>query len=240
MRLSSQLAYILHKRAFRESSQILEVFTRDHGRVCLMSRGSRSQKSRSRGVLQAYRPLLLGWQGRGDMPTLCEIDSAAIKPPQIEGKALLSALYLNELLMHLLHRHDVHQNLFGHYHETLYALTENPALEVVLRRFEKNLLNDIGFGLNLSHDADSGEAVDAGADYLYHLEHGPVRRASGQVSGSTPSVSGAALIAFEHDRLLPAHAAEIKALMRYVLQHHLGHRQLRSRELFRAPHRPDE
>jgi DNA repair protein RecO (recombination protein O) len=240
MRVSSQLAYILHKRAFRESSQILEVFTRDHGRVCLMSRGSRSQKSRSSGVLQAYRPLLLGWQGRGDMPTLCEIDSAAIKPPPLVGKALLSAVYLNELLMHLLHRHDVHQNLFGHYHDTLYALAENPAMEVVLRRFEKNLLDDIGFGLNLSHDADSGDVIDASAVYLYHLEHGPVRRVSAQGVGSTPSITGAALIAFERDQVLPAHAAEIKALMRYVLQHHLGDRQLKSRELFRAPLRPAE
>jgi len=235
MRVSSQLAYILHKRAFRESSQILEVFSRDHGRVCLMSRGSRSAKSRNAGVLQAYRPLLLGWQGRGEMPALCEIDSAAIRPPSLAGKALLSALYLNELLMHLLHRHDVHQPLFDHYHETLYALAQNPAMEQVLRRFEKNLLNHIGFGLNLSHDADSGEAVEDRSDYLYYLEHGPVRRMPGQPAGGTPSISGAALLAFEQDQWLPAHAAEIKALMRYVLQHHLGHRQLKSRELFRAP-----
>jgi DNA repair protein RecO (recombination protein O) len=240
MRVSSQLAYILHKRAFRESSQILEVFTREHGRICLMSRGSRSQKSRNSGVLQAYRPLLLGWQGRGEMPTLCEIDSAAIKPPRLSGKALLSAVYLNELLMYLLHRHDVYQDLFSHYHETLYALAETSAIEVVLRRFEKNLLDDIGFGLNLSNDADSGDALEAQAMYLYHLEHGPVQCSPGQVASRMPVISGAALIAFARDQLSPAQAAEIKVLMRYVLQHQLGDRQLKSRDLFRAPARPEE
>lgn len=235
MRINTQLAYILHKRAFRESSQILEVFTRDHGRLCLLSRGSRSPKSRTSGSLQAFRPLLIGWQGRGEMPLLCEIDSATVSPPRLVGKALLSAVYLNELLMHLLHRHDVHQSVFGHYHDTLYALAENPVIETVLRRFEKNLLEDIGFALNLSHDADSGAVVEPEAEYLYYLEHGPVRCAAGQVMARNPRISGAALLALEADQLLPAHSTEIKALMRFVLQHHLGHRQLKSRELFRAP-----
>lgn len=235
MRVHTQLAYILHKRAFGESSQILEVFSRDHGRVCLMSKGSRSQKSRTSGTLQSFRPLLLGWQGRGDMPTLCEVDSAAISPPPLAGKALLSAVYLNELLMHLLHRHDVHQSLFGHYHDTLYALVENPLIETVLRRFEKNLLEDVGFALNLSYDADTGVAVDPEAEYLYYLEHGPVRARIGQTMGKNPRLSGAALLAFQHDQLTLAHSSEIKRLMRFVLQHHLGQRQLKSRELFRAP-----
>jgi DNA repair protein RecO (recombination protein O) len=238
MRVNTQLAYILHKRAFGETSQILEVFTRDHGRVCLMSKGSRSQKSRTSGTLQSFRPLLIGWQGRGEMPVLCEVDSATISPPPLKGKALLSAVYLNELLMHLLHRHDVHQRLFELYHDTLYALVAQPAIETVLRRFEKNLLEEVGFALNLSHDADTGAAIQPEADYLYYLEHGPVRCMPGQGAGKSPRLSGAALLAFQQDQWLPEHSNEIKLLMRFVLQHHLGQRQLRSRELFRAPAEP--
>jgi DNA repair protein RecO (recombination protein O) len=200
-----------------------------------MSKGSRSQKSRTSGILQSFRPLLIGWQGRGEMPTLCEVDSAAISPPPLAGKALLSAVYLNELLMHLLHRHDVHQRLFGHYHDVLYALVSRSEIEIVLRRFEKNLLEDIGFALNLSHDADTGTALEPEAEYIYYLEHGPVRSAPGQGMGKQTRISGAALLAFQHDQLTPAHSKEIKLLMRFVLQHHLGQRQLRSRELFRAP-----
>jgi DNA repair protein RecO (recombination protein O) len=238
MRVNTQLAYILHKRAFGETSQILEVFTRDHGRVCLMSKGSRSQKSRISGTLQSFRPLLIGWQGRGEMPVLCEVDSAAISPPPLSGKTLLSGVYLNELLMHLLHRHDVHQQLFELYHDTLYALVAEPAIETVLRLFEKNLLEEIGFALNLSHDADSGAEIEPDADYLYFLEHGPVRCLPGQNASKNPRLSGAALLAFQQDQLLPEHSKDIKRLMRFVLQHHLGQRQLRSRELFRAPAEP--
>lgn len=235
MRVSAQLAYILHKRPFGETSQILEVFTRDHGRVCLMSKGSRGPKSRTSGVLQSFRPLLIGWQGRGEMPALREVDSADIRPPALSGKALLSAVYLNELLMHLLHRYDVHQNLFGLYHDALYALASEPAVESVLRGFEKNLLEEIGFALNLSVDADTGASLNPEARYSYQLEHGPVRCVSGAHSDNQLQFSGAALLAFHQDRLLPEHSHEVKQLMRYVLQHYLGHKRLRSRDLFRAP-----
>ncbi len=234
MRINTQLAYILHKRAYGESSQILEIFSRDHGRLSLMSKGSRSPKSKTSGLLQAFRPLLLGWQGRGEMPTLCESDRAAISPPRLSGKALLSALYLNELLMHMLHRHDVHQGVFSHYHDALYALAVDPSLENVLRRFEKYLLEDIGFGLNLGHDADTGAELEADAEYLYFLEHGPVRCHSGQ-AGDQPRLTGAALMALQLDQPGPEHTTQIKLLMRYVLQHHLGQRRLKTRELFKAP-----
>lgn len=235
MRVNTQLAYILHKRAYGETSQILEVFSRDHGRLSLMSKGSRSAKSKTSGLLQAFRPLLLGWQGRGEMPTLCESDRAVIKPPQLSGKALLSALYLNELLINLLHRHDVHQNVFAHYHDALYALAEQPSLENVLRRFEINLLEEIGFALNLSHDADSGAELDAGAEYLYYLEHGPVQCRPGQVMGNQPRLTGAALIALQQDQFIAEHAIQVKQLLRFVLQHHLGSRRLKTRELFKIP-----
>jgi len=233
MQVNAEPAYILHKRPYRESSQILEVFSRNHGRFSLMSRGSRSPRSRTSGVLQPFRPLLLGWYGRGEMPTLRGVDVADPRPPVLTGKALLSATYLNELLVLLLHRNDVHEALFSEYHEALYSLGQASRLEVVLRNFEKYLLEQLGFGLNLAVDADSGEAVLPDRNYAYHFEHGPVL-CRDERTGPIPVVSGGSLLAFSAGQLESSRSiAEIKKLMRYIISSHLGNRKLKSRELFR-------
>jgi DNA repair protein RecO (recombination protein O) len=235
MQVNAEPAYILHKRPYRETSQILEVFSRNHGRLSLMSRGSRSPRSRTSGILQPFRPLLLGWYGRGEMPSLRGVDTADARPPVLRGKSLMSAMYLNELLVILLHRNDVHEALFTDYHETLYTLQQTTRLEVILRNFEKNLLEQTGFGLNLVHDADSGEPVLPERHYAYHFEHGPVCCQPGP-SRQNPVISGSSLLAFSAGRLeTPGSIAEIKKLMRYVINSHLGGRKLKSRELFRSP-----
>ena len=235
MQVNAEPAYILHKRPYRETSQILEVFCRNHGRLPLMSKGSRAPRSRSSGLLQPFRPLLLSWYGRGEMPSLRTVDTADARPPKLSGKALLSAMYLNELLMILLHRCDVHEVLFTEYHETLYALTTAPILEVELRHFEKKLLEQVGFGLNLAYDADSGAALRPDRYYAYHFEHGPVECRPEQ-HGQSPVLSGRSLLAFGAGQLQSAeNIAEVKKLMRYVINGHLGPRKLKSRELFRTP-----
>ena len=235
MRAQSQLAYILHKRPFRDSSQILELFTRDHGRLAVLSRGSRSPKSRINGLLQLYRPLLVSWRGRGELPVLGAVDAAEIHPPRLFGRALMSAMYVNELLMHLLHRHDVHQQVFQLYHDCLYQL-QSGEIEPVLRLFEKDLLAELGFALNLTHDADSGEALAPDQHYAFFVEHGPVRTSRAQASASQPVLTGGSLLAYAANDLRSAeNLRQIKRLSRYVLNHHLGHRKLRSRELFRRP-----
>jgi DNA repair protein RecO (recombination protein O) len=144
-------------------------------------------------------------------------------------------MYLNELLVILMHRNDVHEALFTEYHATLYTLQQTSMLEVILRNFEKNLLQQTGFGLNLVHDADSGEPVLADRYYAYHFEHGPVCCQPGS-SRQNPVISGSSLLAFNAGRLeTPRSVAEIKKLMRYVINSHLGGRKLKSRELFRSP-----
>lgn len=235
MRIETQVAYILHKRAFRDTSQILDVFSREYGRISLMSRGSRGPKSKTGGLLQVFRPLLLGWAGRGEMPFLNSVEMADIKAPALSGKEQMSALYLNELLVYLLHKNDVHTEIFDRYHACLYALKQADNIEIELRLFEKELLQLLGFGLNLTVDADSGELVQEGLHYAYHFEHGPVlcdRRR--QVKN--PVLSGESLIAFDRNEInQEQHRSEIKRLMRYVLAGHLGRRKLKSRELFRKP-----
>jgi len=234
MRVETQLAYILHKRAFRDTSQILDVFTRDYGRLSLMSRGSRGTKSKTGNLLQVFRPLLMSWQGRGEMPFLNNAEIADIKAPSLSGKTLKSAMYINELLVYLLHKNDIHADIFDLYHECLYSIEKSMNLEVALRLFEKNLLQQLGFGLNLVNDADTGEPIHADKTYAYFFEHGPVSCDENRHSQANPVISGESLIAFDRGELSTGRqCAEVKALMRFVLKAHLGHKTLKSRELFR-------
>ena len=172
--VDTQVAYILHKRAYRETSSILEVLTKDFGRVALMARGCRGARSKTAGNLLLFTPLLISWQGRGNLPYLKSVERADLKAPLLKSKSLLSAMYINELLVYLLHKDDVHEAVFEHYHHCLYALENEKNLEITLRQFEIKLLELLGFGLNVSSEADTGHAIAADAQYHYQLEHGPV------------------------------------------------------------------
>ena len=227
MRVTTQAAYILHKRAYRETSQILEVFTRDYGRLSLLSRGSRASRSKTSGLLQLFQPLVISWQGRGDLPYLSGVEMADCKPPGLKAKSLLSAMYINELMVYLLHKNDVHENIFDRYHAVLFALKSSQQIELDLRLFERDLLQYLGFGMNLECDADTGEALDKKTLYAYHFEHGPVSTVHGQ-SLTCPVVSGDSLMSFNKGILESSHQrTEIKMLMRYVLSHHLGSKKLK-------------
>jgi DNA repair protein RecO (recombination protein O) len=234
MRVETQVAYILHKRPYRDTSQILDVFTRDYGRVSLMSRGSRNPRAKVAGLLQILRPLLVSWGGRGDLCFLNSVELAELKPPGLVGNSLKSAMYINELLIYMLHKNDVHTDIFDLYHECLYALREASNIERALRLFEKKLLQQLGFGLNLVTDADTGKPVEKHCHYAYHFEHGPVLCQEHSSSAHNPVLSGDSLIAYENNQFESEHHfSEIKSLMRYVLNGHLGQKKLRSRELFR-------
>jgi DNA repair protein RecO (recombination protein O) len=239
--VNTQIAYIMHKRAYRETSSILEVITKDHGRVSLMARGSRGAKSKIAGNLLLFTPLVISWQGKGSLPYLKSVERADLKAPSLKSKPLLSAMYINELLMYLLHKDDVHETVFEHYHHCLYALENEEKLEITLRQFEVKLLELLGFGLNVLAEADTGEAIRADAQYLYHLEHGAVLSsdtASRADMGSLPRVSGGCLLALADDSYQELsdnaqYMAELKRLMRFVISFHLGNKKLKSRELFR-------
>ncbi len=237
--VNTQIAYLLHKRAYRETSSILEVLTKDHGRVSLMARGCRGARSKIAGNLLLFTPLVVSWQGKGSLPYLKSVERADLKAPVLKNKALLSAMYINELLMYLLHKNDVHEAVFEHYHHCLYGLEDEKKLEIVLRQFEIKLLELLGFGLNVLTEADTGAAINADAQYLYQLEHGPVLcRDAASTSNSKLQISGACLLALagESYPLLAdnkQYLLELKRLMRALISFHLGHKKLKSRELFR-------
>lgn len=227
-------AYVLHGRAYRESSLLLEVFSRQHGRVGMVARGARGAKSRWRNVLQPFRPLLLSWRMRGELGNLSEAEQVAALP-LAAGDAWFCGLYINELLMRALHRNDPHPELFDAYRLLLQELAEQKAPQALLRVFEKQLLESMGFAMALAFEPASGELVQAAGWYHFHPVNGPVRELLG--SGELPRkgqklVSGAALLALESGHIDEQHLPELKRLMRRVLRYHLGDKPLVSQTLF--------
>jgi len=234
MRVENQLAFILHHYPYRDTSQILDLLTQDFGRLSVVSRGSLSARSKLKSVLQPFRLLNISWVGKGDMPTLINAELADANPVFLDGGKLTSGFYLNEILMHFLHRHDVQEDIFRLYVNTVSRLSTDTSLEIILRLFEKQLLSDLGLGLNLTHDADSGVPVKAGKQYIFYVEHGPVLAMSQDMVSQRPLLSGESLLAFSRDELeSETLRREIKLLMRHVLAFYLAGKPLRSRELFR-------
>lgn len=230
--------FILHHRPYSESSLILDIFSLHYGRVSLMARGARSSRRRWSALLQPLRRLQLAWTLRAELGTL--IGAEADGPPyRLSGRRLLSAFYLNELLLRLLHGHEPHPQLFADYADSLAGLAGPGDEERVLRLFEKRLLQALGYGLVLDHEAGSGSPVRAEADYYYHFDHGP--EASKLGGRDALRVSGRTLLALYNEDYWDAQvAAESKRLLRGSIDSHLGVRALRSRELYRAyvQHRP--
>src|SRR5437762_1362429 len=115
-RVDAQPALVLHSYPFRETSLVIEVFTRDFGRVALVARGARRPRSALRGVLLAFQPLLVSWSGKGELYTLIRAEWHGAYQP-LRGLSLICGFYLNELLLKLLPRHDAHERLFDTYAE---------------------------------------------------------------------------------------------------------------------------
>ncbi|HQT30122.1 MAG TPA: DNA repair protein RecO [Thiobacillus sp.] len=231
-RINNEPGFILHTYSFKETSVVAEVFTRSHGRVALIARGARRPTSVLRGLMQPFTPLLLSWFGKSDLKTLHAAEwHGGIVPPQ--GRALMCGFYLNELLLRLLARGDAHETLYAHYVGTLAQLAaeaETPDFERILRRFEKQLLGEIGYGATFDIDADSGAPIQADRRYVFQPERGALR-ASGQpgcpVSGQT--LLDLAADSFER----PLTLSESKSLMRMLINHTLGAKPLYTRQLLR-------
>ena len=158
--------YVLHHRPWRDTSRILEVLTREHGRLTLFARAVRGPGARLAPVLQPFQRLLLSWSGRGEAPNLTGAERAAHSPPLPPG-TLLAGFYLNELLLKLTTRHDAQPELFDHYDLTLERLRTGTALEPCLRIFEKRLLEVLGYGLDLTAEAHSGRRIEPEARYEF-------------------------------------------------------------------------
>jgi len=221
--------YVLHMYPFKETSLVVEVFTRRLGRLGLVARGARRPRSSLRGVLMAFQPLILSWSGKAELRTLHGAEWLA-GHPQLAGLSLMCGFYLNELLLKLLAREDPHDGLYLAYDEALRALRSTRPPAWVLRRFEKMLLRELGYGMLLERDA-AGEAIRREATYTYQVEHGP-EVAQGPVADDVVTLSGKTLLDMAADDYRdPLTLQQSRALMRFVLNHYLGGQPLHTRQL---------
>lgn len=220
-RVSVEAAWLLARRPYRETSSLLEVLSQAHGRVGLVARGVRGQRSRRNGVLQLFQPLLLSWSAAGGLGTLTAAETAGTAC-RLSGESVFFGWYLNELLMRLLPRQDPQPEVYAIYTATLPELAGARAT-AALRRFEITLLDTLGYGLPLSGD------FDLNARYLWDPEQGAQR------SGNGRGFSGAALIALRDGQLEAAETRrEVQMLLRLAIDRQLGGRALESRRLLRA------
>lgn len=225
--MSSMLhAYFLHIRPYRETSMLVELLTAEQGRVAGVWRGARRSKG---GIPQLLQPLLVDLAGTGELKNLRQVEMAG-PALQLTGPALFSAFYLNEILVRLLPRDETQSGVFIAYAETLGGLLEGGNAAGLLRRFECQLLDTLGYGIDFSHDSESGEPVSTAFGYDFHPERGFSRSRSAQAL-----VSGEALLQLAAgDFSSPAAAQAAKRINRLALARLLGNRPLKSRELFLA------
>ncbi len=229
-RLEDQPAYVLHTYPYRETSLIVEVFSQEHGRLPLVARGARRPKSAVRGLLLSFQPLALSWFGKNELRTLHSAEWQGGQP-LLQGKALICGFYLNELLLKLLHRDDPHEQLFLYYQQTLQELARRTDFAAVLRRFEKRLLQELGYALMLDREAGTGQQVVAEEGYRYVIEHGPVRQSAGQ---NGVELRGKTLLDLAVDDYSdPVTLQQGKALMRTLINHYLGDQPLHTRQLLK-------
>jgi DNA repair protein RecO (recombination protein O) len=235
-RQQDEPAFVLHSYPFRETSLILDVFSRHHGRLAIVARGARRPKSSLRGVLMNFQPLLLSWFGKGEVRTLHSAEWQGGQP-YLQGTALMCGFYLNELLLNLLARDDPHQQLFDYYRATLYRLAHETDHAATLRCFEKHLLQELGYALLLDREAGGGKAIQSELCYRYAVERGPLPDDRGPDDGEGSAgfpVLGKTLLDMAADNYAdPVTAQQSKQLMRMLLNHHLGGKILHTRELIK-------
>jgi len=230
IRQENQAVYVLHSYPFKETSLIVELFTREFGRIAVVAKGARRPRSALRGMLQSFQSLLATWSGKTELKTLHSLEWHAgllVLP----GQSLMCGFYLNELLMRLLPRDDAHEALFDEYAQTLKLLaaaSEDSA--IILRRFEFFLLQQLGYAVPLTHNIHN-QAVQANQQYFYIPEVGPMTSIH-EAQQNGVQLSGQSLLAMAHnDYSAPLTQQQSKQLMRLLINFYLGEQVLHTRQL---------
>ena len=224
-----QRGFVLHRRAYSETSLLVDVFTEDTGRLSLLAKGARARRSAWKSILQPFTPLLLRWSGKSGLKILTKAEPAAITLP-LQQTALYSGFYVNELICRVLEQETAQPQLFQDYLRCLTELAGTPlAVESVLRRFEFQLLQSLGYGVDFLHCAGSGQPIDENMTYRYREEQGFMA----SLIKDNLTFYGRDLLAFEQRRFDDTTVLQAaKRFTRLALKPYLGSKPLKSRELF--------
>ena len=225
----NQPVYVLHTYPFKETSLVVELLTRDFGRVAAVAKGARRPRSAMRGMLQSFQPLVAAWSGKSELRTLHTLEWGE-GLLLLQGEALICGFYLNELLLRLLPREDAHEALFDYYRQTLRNLSAGADRPASLRRFELRLLQEMGYAVPLEQDT-AGATIEPARSYFYMAERGAAT--ASQTPGEIGvKLSGSTLLDMasgEYDNTQTQQQS--KQLMRMLLAHYLGDKPLHTRQL---------
>jgi DNA repair protein RecO (recombination protein O) len=223
-------AYVLHRRPYRNTSLIVECLTSEHGRQTLVAQGARRSESRQRALLQPFRGLRVSWVRRGEMGRLTQVEADA-RVYDLAGENLLAGFYSNELLLRLLPRGDHNAAVLSCYSSCLARLADARSASRALRVFERDLLEMLGFGIDLERDFRTGEPIEPGRDYIFEHEGGLT------ASGANPTMkrySGRHLIALRTGELKDSESLRsARRLLGGILSAHLGDRPLKTSGVLR-------
>lgn len=219
----------MHQRPYRDNSALLDVFSKQYGRVSIIAKGLNQKKRNKAGLLQLYQPLLVSWFGNGDLYTLTAVEAISARYI-LQADAALCGLYINELIVRLLGPHVAEPDVFDAYESALLGLHQMGNAEIILRLFEKQLLCHLGYGLVLDSEYDTGQPIEDQQHYYYQADTGLIRW---QEASSLPKISGRSLrhLISESD-FDQQSLQEIKRVMRTVIYFYLGGKPLQSRQLF--------
>ncbi|MGB7816929.1 MAG: DNA repair protein RecO [Methylotenera sp.] len=231
-REDNQAVYVLHTYPFKETSLVVELFSKRFGRIAAVAKGARRPRSAMRGMLQSFQMLSGAWSGKNELKTLHSLDwSAGLT--LIKGEALMCGFYMNELLLRLLPREDAHETLFEYYANTMQTLTNSTDLATILRRFELKLLQEMGYAVPLLQD-ENGLEIVANKTYRYEAEYGACELGAYErgVTRNGVQLSGKTLLDMANNGYSSVQTQQqSKQLMRYLLAHYLGDKPLHTRQL---------
>jgi DNA repair protein RecO (recombination protein O) len=238
-RTDHEPGYVLHTYPYKETSLIVEAFTRGFGRVALLARGARRPRSAMRGVLLSFHPLRLSWSrgvsGQAELGNLIAAEWSGDLQPSfsfLSGRALMCGFYLNELVLRLLPRDDPHEALFDIYGESLRALSQTVNHASVLRAFEKRLLAELGYAPLLEREAASGAPIEPSRRYVYEPDRGPMPTSNSRNSDLV--VSGQTLLDLAADEFArPETRDEARMLLRALIGQRLHGQVLHTRTVLR-------
>ncbi len=224
-RITDQPAFLLHSVPYSETSLVLDLLTRDHGRIAALAKGAKRPRSALRAVLLQFQPLLVAYTGRGELRTLTGADwQGGLESPR--GNGLMSAFYLNELIMRLIAREDPCPEVFDEYERALRQIATGTELESTLRRFEWTLMRETGVAPDLTTDA-AGKAIEAGKHYHWIPNGGFALSEPTDNSVSGETLTGLAANQFDNDRI----RQQAKHLTRRIMTHCLDGWQLSTRKI---------
>ncbi len=233
-RVFDEPGFVLHSIPYKETSLILDVFTRSHGRLALIAKGAKRPHSSLRPVLQRFQPLLISWTGKSELRTLTKSEWVG-GSPSLVGDALLCGFYLNELLVKFLAREDAYESLYDQYVNTVYALSQidqsGATIEQTLRPFELGLLRETGYAAALDHCVETKSQPVSSERYVYQPEKG-IRPWQPDDPSHWPVMDGSALNAMAQGDFTSSETlSQSKQLMRFLLSIHLQDQSLTTRQI---------